>query len=94
MECEAGEATPVERLNRRLGVRIRTFRRHAGLSRPELASAVGLPASRIRDYEAGVRSIDAADLWRIGCALNVEVGTFFQGGEIAPECRPLLTKHH
>lgn len=54
-----------------LGVRVRARRRERGMSRVEVARRIGVPVSRLRDYECGREHIGAAALSAISHALHV-----------------------
>ncbi|SHO57505.1 XRE family transcriptional regulator [Vibrio quintilis] len=55
-----------------VGSRLKRFREAAGLSQRALAGKCGWGASRIGNYEAGVRSIDLDDAEIIATALNIK----------------------
>lgn len=61
--------------NQVLGVRIRYFRKKNGLTQKELADALGVNDSTIRNYELGNRMPDANTLSAIAKALEVDFYT-------------------
>lgn len=54
-----------------VGLRLKQFREEQGISQKALAEKCGWGASRIGNYEAGVRSINLDDAEIIGAALNI-----------------------
>ncbi|MEI8631439.1 helix-turn-helix transcriptional regulator [Vibrio sp. PP-XX7] len=55
-----------------VGLRLKRFRETTGLSQRALADKCGWGASRIGNYEAGVRSIDLDDAEVIAAALEIK----------------------
>lgn len=66
-----------------VGRRMKTRRRLLGLTQRELGAACGLAFQQIQKYECGANRVSATTLWRIACALDVEIGYFFSG--LTPE---------
>jgi transcriptional regulator with XRE-family HTH domain len=62
-----------------LGRRLRWRRRAAGLTQGELGAALGLRFQQIHKYECGANRMSATLLWRLACALGVEVDYFYEG---------------
>jgi transcriptional regulator with XRE-family HTH domain len=73
--------TREERL-RDLGGIIRSLRQEQRLSTVQLAKACGVSTSLISQVERGLTSPSLDVLWAIARALNVPIGTFFQGDAI------------
>ncbi len=70
------------------GQHMRTLRKDAGLSRPELARRAGVPVSTLRNWEGdrGMPSVPA--LLRLAQALGVRVERFAEGVEDPEEDEP------
>lgn len=66
-----------------VGRRLKTRRRLLGLTQRELGTACGLAFQQIQKYECGANRVAATTLWRIACALDVDIGYFFAG--LVPE---------
>lgn len=62
-----------------VGGRIRLGREIAGISRPELAVAIGITRQQLQKYEEGVNRIAASMLHKAACTLKVPISWFFQG---------------
>lgn len=70
--------------------RIAELREAIGMTRPELATAVGLSIHSIKSYEIGDRTPRAETLWALARILGVEVEDLFvQDAPIGP-CDPVL----
>jgi transcriptional regulator with XRE-family HTH domain len=66
-------------LNEHIGRRLRLRRRALGLSQSELAERAGLRFRQIHKYECAENRTSSATLWRLACALDVNVHYFFEG---------------
>lgn len=62
-----------------VGRRLRARRRLLGLSQQALGSACGVTFQQIHKYESAVCRLSANMLWKIACALDVEMSYFFSG---------------
>ena len=60
-----------------IGRRIRIRRKLLGLSRPQLASYLGVSSQQIQKYEAGMTSLKASKLLQVAKALQVDANWFF-----------------
>jgi transcriptional regulator with XRE-family HTH domain len=79
----ASEPPPPSREDRRrqLGMTIRSIRRQHGLSTVALAQLCDVSASLISQVERGLTAPSLDVLWAIARALDVPMGTFFQGDD-------------
>lgn len=64
-----------------LGHRLRQARLLAGLSRKELAVAIGVGAQSVRGYETGARPMPPARLVAAATVLGVSISWFFRGDD-------------
>ena len=71
MRLDLGPARRGGALDRSIGAAIRSRRLELGLTRQELAEAVGATVLKLRDYEAGTARPPAETLVRIACVLGV-----------------------
>lgn len=62
-----------------VGARLRRRRRMLGLTQQELAMACGVSFQQVQKYECAYNRLSVAMLWKLACALDVEVGYFFAG---------------
>ena len=62
-----------------VGRRLRARRRLLGLSQQALGSACGVTFQQIHKYESAVCRLSANMLWKLACALDVEMSYFFAG---------------
>ena len=62
-----------------VGRRLRARRRLLGLSQQALGSACGVTFQQIHKYESAVCRLSANMLWKLACALDVEMSYFFSG---------------
>jgi transcriptional regulator with XRE-family HTH domain len=62
-----------------VGRRLRTRRRLLGVTQMELARACGVTFQQIQKYESASRRLSANMLYKLACALDVEIGYFFVG---------------
>jgi transcriptional regulator with XRE-family HTH domain len=78
---EENDATPETRAERLrdLGGTIRELRQERRLSTVQLAKACGVSTSLISQVERGLTSPSLDVLWSVARALDVPIGTFFQG---------------
>ena len=72
-------------VDRHVGARVREWRLALGLTQQQLAELVGITDQQAHKYEKGVNRISAGRLNRLGQALGVEPGYFYEGlGEDEP----------
>ena len=62
-----------------LGRQLRRRRRSLGLTQQALGELCGVSFQQIQKYECAGSQVSAVRLWRLACALEVEVGYFFDG---------------
>jgi transcriptional regulator with XRE-family HTH domain len=62
-----------------VGRRLRARRRLLGLTQQGLAIACGVTFQQIQKYECASCRISAQMLWKLSCALEVDVSYFFAG---------------
>jgi len=62
-----------------VGRQLRRRRRLLGLTQQQVAEAVGVRFQQIQKYECASNRIAVAMLWKLACALDVEVAYFFAG---------------
>jgi transcriptional regulator with XRE-family HTH domain len=62
-----------------VGRRLKARRRLLGITQQGLGAACGVTFQQIQKYEGAVSRISAHMLWKLACALEVEVGYFFAG---------------
>ena len=60
-----------------VGARIRIRRRLLSISQEELAHALNLTFQQIQKYECAGNRLSAQMVWKLACALEVEIGYFF-----------------
>jgi transcriptional regulator with XRE-family HTH domain len=82
---------PIESLEAQLGARVRRLRQHMGLSRAQLAEAMGVSWCDVRRFETAGR-MDAATAWELSQALGVSVDALFDPSETPPRV-PALVRH-
>ena len=73
-------------IDRHVGGRIRARRQNLGVSRTELASALGVSAQQMQKYESGMSTITASGLYRVATRLGVPPSFFFE--ELTAAARP------
>ena len=77
-----------------VGRRLRARRRLLGLTQQRLADACGVTFQQIQKYECASCRLSAQMLWKLSCALEVDIGYFFAGitRDMAPSesRRPVL----
>lgn len=69
---------PAWRIQQSIGFAIRHRRRLIDMTLRDLADACGVSFQQIHKYEAGLCSVSAVQLWKIGRALGVPVTYFFE----------------
>ena len=73
-----------------VGNKIRRRRRLLGLTQQALAKRCGVSFQQIQKYECAGSRLSVTMLWRLACALDVELGYFFVGlSREAPEDREI-----
>ena len=65
----------------RIGERLKSFRKAAGLSQKELATQIGVSFQQIQKYESGGNRIAAGRLWQLSDILKVKMQRFFEEDE-------------
>jgi transcriptional regulator with XRE-family HTH domain len=70
-----------------VGRQLRRRRRLMGLTQQQLADAIGVRFQQIHKYECAGNRLSVAMLWKLACALDVEVGYFFSGAQRPAEMR-------
>jgi len=77
-----------------VGRRLRARRRLLGLTQQRLADSCGVTFQQIQKYECASCRLSAQMLWKLSCALEVDIGYFFAGitRDMAPveSRRPVL----
>lgn len=77
-----------------VGRRLRARRRLLGLTQQRLADSCGVTFQQIQKYECASCRLSAQMLWKLSCALEVDIGYFFAGitRDLAPveSRRPVL----
>lgn len=77
-----------------VGSRLRRRRRLLGMTQQDLAAACGVSFQQVQKYECAYNRLSVAMLWKLACALEVEIGYFFsglpqdRGAKEAPRRRP------
>jgi transcriptional regulator with XRE-family HTH domain len=61
-----------------VGVKIRVFRNHRGLSQSDLAEKIGVAFQQVQKYESGANRVGAGRLSRIAAALDISIGELFE----------------
>lgn len=62
-----------------VGQRLRRRRRMLGMTQAELAAACGISFQQVQKYECAYNRLSVGMLWRLACALGVDMGYFFAG---------------
>jgi transcriptional regulator with XRE-family HTH domain len=62
-----------------VGQRVRRRRRLMGLTQSDLGEVCGVTFQQIQKYECAVSGLSVPMLWKLACALDVEIGYFFAG---------------
>lgn len=71
----------LNRIDKRIGRRIKQVRKSCGLSQIELADRVGISFQQIQKYEKGATKISVFRLHQISEALGIPITDFFKEGE-------------
>jgi transcriptional regulator with XRE-family HTH domain len=69
----------VEVVDVHIGKRLRWRRRAMGLTQGDLASVIGVRFQQIQKYDCAANRTSAAVLWKLACALDVNVHYFYEG---------------
>jgi transcriptional regulator with XRE-family HTH domain len=72
-------AKPPHPVDKHVGERVRMYRIKVGMSQEILGKQLGLTFQQIQKYEKGTNRIGASRLQQISEALNIPVGSLFQG---------------
>jgi transcriptional regulator with XRE-family HTH domain len=71
-----------------IGKRLRSRRRHLGLTQQQLAVRVGVRFQQIQKYECAANRVSAARLWQLSKVLEVAASYFYEGLDVsAPDGR-------
>lgn len=62
-----------------VGRRLKQRRRMLGITQKGLGRACGVTFQQIQKYECAVSRLSAHMLWKLSCALEVEISYFFTG---------------
>jgi transcriptional regulator with XRE-family HTH domain len=62
-----------------VGARIRERRTDLGLSSRQFAEKIGVSNQQLNNYERGVNSIFASQLYEMACALKTPIDHFYEG---------------
>jgi len=62
-----------------VGRRLKARRRLLGITQKGLGASCGVTFQQIQKYECAVSRLSAAMLWKLACALDVEISYFFSG---------------
>lgn len=68
-----------DRVDVYIGKRLRSRRRHLGLTQQQLAMRVGVRFQQIQKYECAANRVSAARLWRLSKVLEVAASYFYEG---------------
>jgi transcriptional regulator with XRE-family HTH domain len=63
---------------RKIGRRLRAARQLRGMGYEELAARSGIPAAKLKRYEAGAERITVRELEQLAAALRLPVSHFFE----------------
>jgi transcriptional regulator with XRE-family HTH domain len=76
-----------------VGRRLRTRRRLLGKTQQQLAAACGVTFQQVQKYECASCRLSVAMLWKLACALEIDIGYFFADlpRDLEAEPRPRLT---
>lgn len=64
-----------------IGRRLRRRRRLLNLTQQQLGDRLNIRFQQVQKYECGANRISAARLWHLACALQVDIGYFYDGFE-------------
>ena len=68
-----------------VGRKIRRRRRLVNMTQQELGAACGVTFQQVQKYESASTRVSVDMLWRLACALEVDIAYFFEGlSEEAP----------
>jgi transcriptional regulator with XRE-family HTH domain len=77
-----------------VGKRLKARRRLLGMTQKGLGATCGVTFQQIQKYECAVSRLSAAMLWKLACALDVDISYFFSGltrdAEKGEERRPAM----
>lgn len=79
-----------------VGRRLKQRRRMLGITQKGLGRACGVTFQQIQKYECAVSRLSAHMLWKLSCALEVEVSYFFAGlpnDAVQDDQRSLVNSH-
>ena len=62
-----------------VGRRLKARRRLLGITQKGLGARCGVTFQQIQKYECAVSRLSAAMLWKLACALEVDISYFFSG---------------
>jgi transcriptional regulator with XRE-family HTH domain len=62
-----------------VGKRLKARRRLLGMTQKGLGASCGVTFQQIQKYECAVSRLSAAMLWKLACALDVDISYFFTG---------------
>jgi transcriptional regulator with XRE-family HTH domain len=68
-----------DRVDVMVGLRLRRRRRLMGLTQQQLAAICGVSFQQVQKYECAYNRLSVAMLWKLACALEVDIGYFFTG---------------
>jgi transcriptional regulator with XRE-family HTH domain len=66
-----------------IGKRLRSRRRHLGLTQQQLAVRVGVRFQQIQKYECAANRVSAARLWQLSKVLEVAASYFYEGLDVS-----------
>lgn len=81
----------VQKIDQIMGAKIYSLRLAQGLSRQQLADAIGVTHQQLQKYEKGINRISTGRLVLIAKALGQTVNYFYEGLEVNPEV--MVTQH-
>jgi transcriptional regulator with XRE-family HTH domain len=64
--------------------RLRSRRKHLGLTQHQIGDRVGVRFQQIQKYECAACRVSASRLWSLAEALQVTTGYFFEGLQVVP----------
>ncbi len=67
------------KIDRHVGLRLRSLRELKGLTQKGLAKKLGLSFQQVQKYETGANRLSASKLWVASRVLKVEPSYFFEG---------------
>ena len=79
MEAMKSKREQADEVDMMIGAKIRRRRLELGMSRQQLAQAIGVTHQQTRKYEEGLNRISAARLRKVAQALERPVSFFFEG---------------